>query len=64
VHAVGIILLGPMVYENARVGDGVVFGDAPDFIMGEKKDSVIANCGTFFSLHQPMEFLGHCSYLK
>ncbi len=63
-HAVEIILLGPMVYDNARVGDGVVFGDVPDFIMGEKKDSVSANSGTYFSLHQPMEFLGHCRYLK
>ncbi len=63
-HAVGIILLGPMVYDNARVGDGAVFGDAPDFVMGEKKDSVSANTGTFFSLRQPMEFLGHCRYLQ
>ncbi len=26
-----------MVYDNAHVGDGAVFGDAPDFVMGEKK---------------------------
>ncbi len=38
-HAVGIILLGPMVYNNARGGDNAVFGDAPDFVMGEKKDT-------------------------
>jgi hypothetical protein len=63
-HAVGINLLGPMVYDNACVGDGAVFGDAPDFVMGEKKDSVCANSGTYFSLHQVMEFLGHRRYLK
>ncbi len=63
-HAVGIILLGPMVYDNAHVGDGAGFGDTPEFIMGEKKDSVSANSGTFFSLCQPMEFLGHCRYPK
>jgi hypothetical protein len=34
---VGIILLGPMVNDNAHVGDGAVLGDAPDFVMGEKK---------------------------
>jgi hypothetical protein len=45
-HAVGIILLGPMDYDNVHLGDGAVFGDAPDFIMGEKKDSVSANSGT------------------
>jgi hypothetical protein len=49
-----------MVYDNAHVGDGAGFGDAPDFIMGEKKDSVSGNSGTFLSLRQPMEFLGHC----
>ena len=61
---VGIILLGPMVYDNSRVGDGAVFGDMPDFSMGEKKDSVSANSGTYFSLRQPIEFLGHCRYPK
>ncbi len=63
-HVVGIILLGLMVYDNARIGDSAVFGDAPDFVMGEKKDSVSANSGTFFSLRQPMEFLGYCRYPK
>jgi hypothetical protein len=53
-----------MVYDNAGIGDIAVFGDAPDFVMGEKKDSVSANSGTFFSLHQPMEFLGYCRYPK
>jgi hypothetical protein len=53
-----------MVYDNARVGDDAVFGDAPDFVMGENKDDVSANSGTFFSLRQPMEFLGHCRYPK
>ncbi len=61
---VGIILLGPMAYDNARIGDGAVFGDAPDFFMGEKKDSVSGNSGTFLSLRQPMEFLGRCRYPK
>ncbi len=61
---VGIILLGPMVYDNACMGDGAVFGDAPDFITGEKKDNVSANSGTYFSLRQPMEYLGHCRYPK
>jgi hypothetical protein len=64
VHVVGIILLGTMVYDNARVGDSAVFGDAPGFVMGEKKDSVSTYSGTFFSLRQPMEFLGHCRYPK
>ncbi len=32
--------------------------------MGEIKDSVSANSGTFFSLRQPMEFLGHHEYPK
>jgi hypothetical protein len=53
-----------MVNENACVGDGAVFGDAPDFVMGEKKDSVSANSGTYFFLRQPMKFLGHCRYPK
>ncbi len=35
-----------MDYDNVHLGDGAVFGDAPDFIMGEKKDSVSANSGT------------------
>jgi hypothetical protein len=48
VHVVGIILLEPMVYDNARVDDSAVFGDVPDFVMGEKIDSVNANSGTFF----------------
>jgi hypothetical protein len=64
VHLVGITLLGPMVYDNARVDDGAIFGDVPDFVMGVKKDSVSANSGTYFSLHQPMEFLGHRRYPK
>jgi hypothetical protein len=51
-----------MDYDNACIGDGAVFGDEPYFTMGEKKDSVSANSGTYFSLHQPMEFLGHCRY--
>jgi hypothetical protein len=53
-----------MVYDNARIGDSSVFGDAPDFVRGEKKDSVSSNSGTFFFLHQPMEFLGHRRYPK
>ncbi len=61
---VGIILLGLTVYDNVRVGDSAVFGDAPDFVMGEEKDSVNANGGTYFSLCQPMELLGHCRYPK
>ncbi len=48
-YMVGIILLGPMVYDNALVGDSAVFGDAPDFVRGEKKDSVSSNSGTYFS---------------
>jgi hypothetical protein len=53
-----------MVYDNAHVGDCAVFGDAPDFIRGEKKDSVSSNSGTYFSLCQPMEFLGHPRFPK
>jgi hypothetical protein len=53
-----------MVYDNACVGNGAVFGVAPDFVMGEKKDSVSGNSGTFLSLCQPMEFLGYCRYPK
>jgi hypothetical protein len=26
-----------MVYDNTCVGDGAVFGDVPDFVIGEKK---------------------------
>jgi hypothetical protein len=63
-HAVGIILLGPMVYDNTPIGDGAIFGDEPDFVMRKKKDSVSANSGTFFSLRQPIELLGHCRYPK
>jgi hypothetical protein len=63
-YVVGIILLGLMVYDNARIGDGAVFGDEPDFVMGEKKDNVSDNSGSFFSLRQPMEFLGHRRYPK
>jgi hypothetical protein len=61
---VGIILLGLIVNYNARAGDGLVFGDVPDFVMGEEKDSVSGNSDTFFSLRQPMKFLGHCRYPK
>jgi hypothetical protein len=64
VHTVGIILLWPMVYDSARVGDCAVFGDAPDFVRREKKDSVSSNSGTYLSLHQLMEFLGHRRFLK
>jgi hypothetical protein len=48
VNAVSIILLGPMVNDNPRVDASAVLGDAPDFFMGEKKDSVSGNSGTFF----------------
>jgi hypothetical protein len=32
--------------------------------MGDKKNSVSGNSGTFFSLCQPMKFLGHCRHPK
>jgi hypothetical protein len=51
-----------MVDYNAGAGDNMVLGDTPDFVMGEKKDSVSGNGDTFFSLCQPMKFLGHCRY--
>ncbi len=63
-NVVGIILLGMMANYNARVGDGAVLGDAPDFVMKEKKDSVSGNSDTFFFLCQPVKFLGHCRYPK
>jgi hypothetical protein len=50
-----------MVYDNVCISDCAVFGDAPEFVMEEKKDSVSSNSGTYFSLHQ---FLGHCRYPK
>ncbi len=53
-----------MVDYSAYIGDGVVLGDMPDFFMGEKKDSVSGNSDTFFSLRQPMKFLGHCRHPK
>ncbi len=53
-----------MVDDNARVGDSAVLGDTPDFVKGEKKDSVSGKGDTFFSLHQPMKFLEHCRYPK
>ncbi len=59
-----IILLGPMVNYNAHVGNGAVLGDAPDFVMGEKKGSVSGNSDTLFSLRQCMKFLGYCRYPK
>ncbi len=49
---------------NAHVGDSAVLGDTSDFVMGEKKDSVSGNSNSFFSLHQPMKFLGHCKHPK
>ncbi len=66
-HAVGIILLGPMVYDYACIGDGAVFGDAPDFFMGEKKDSVSANSGTSLpcaSLWSSLDIAGTQSGLR
>ncbi len=53
-----------MVNYNVSVGDGAVLGDTSDFIIREKKDSVSGNSDTFFSLRQPMKFLGHCRYPK
>ncbi len=53
-----------MVGYNARVGNSTVLGDMPDFIIGEKKDSVSGNGDNFFSLCQPMKLLGHCRYPK
>jgi hypothetical protein len=53
-----------MVNCNACVGDGAVLGDVPDFVIGEKKESVSGNSDTFFSLRQPMKFLGLCRYPK
>ena len=44
--------------------DSAVFGDAPDVVRGEKKDSISSNSGTYFSLRQPMEFVGHSRYPK
>jgi hypothetical protein len=64
---VRIILLGPMVYDNACVGDSAVFGDAPDFIRGEKKDSVSSNSGTYFpcvSLWSSLDIAGTQSGLR
>ncbi len=43
-----------MVNDNVHGGDCAILGNAPDFVMGEKKDSVSGNSGTFFSLCQPM----------
>ncbi len=53
-----------MLNDNACVGDDAVSGDVPDFVMGGEKDSISGNNGTFLSLRQPMEFLGHCRYPK
>ncbi len=63
-NVVVIILLRPTVNYNAHLGDSAVLGDAPDFVMGEKKECVSGNSDTFFSLHQPMKFLGHCRHPK
>jgi hypothetical protein len=40
------------------------FGMRLIFFMREKKDNVSGNSGTFLSLRQPMEFLGHFRYPK
>ncbi len=53
-----------MANYNAQVGDSAVLGDAPDFVVGENKDRGSGNSDTFFSLHQPMKFLGYCMYPK
>jgi hypothetical protein len=51
---VEIILLALMVDDNGCIGDSAVLGDAPDIVIGEKKDSVGGNSGTFFSLRQTL----------
>ncbi len=56
-----------MVSDNAHVGDGVVFGDAPDFVMGEKKDSVSATVVPSFpcaSLWSSLDIAGTQSGLR
>ncbi len=53
-----------MANYTARVGDGAVLGDMPDFVMGEKKDSVSGNGDILFSLRKSMKLLGHCRYPK
>ncbi len=62
-NAVGIILLGSMVDYNARVSDGAVLGNTPDFVMGEKKDSVSGNGDTFLLGGPGEEFPIKCFFL-
>jgi hypothetical protein len=66
-HMVGIILLGPMVYDNVRVVDNVVFGDAPDVVMGEKKIVLVPTVVPTFpcaSLWSSLDIVGTQSGLR
>ncbi len=63
-HAVGIILLGPVVDDNLHVGDGAVFGDAPDFVMGEKKDRTVVPSFPCASLWSSLDIVGTQSELR
>jgi hypothetical protein len=59
-HTVWVVLLWAMIDDDSCVGDDAVFGDAPDFIMQEKKDSVSTAGNAFFALCQVMDFFRHC----
>jgi hypothetical protein len=56
-----------MVYDNAHIGDCVVFGDAPDFVMGEKKIVLVATVVPSFpcaSLWDSLDIAGTQSGLR
>jgi hypothetical protein len=52
-----------MVNCNARIGNGGVLGDMPDFVMGEK-NNVGGNSDTFLSFCKSMKSLRHGRYPK
>jgi hypothetical protein len=56
-----------MVYDNACVGNGAVFGDAPDFVMGEKNEVLVATVVPSFpcnSLWSSLDIAGTQSGLR
>ena len=58
-HKVRVVLLWAMIDDKSCVGDDAVFGDALDFVMREKMDSVSTDGNAFFALCQAMEFFRH-----
>ncbi len=49
-----VILLGAVVDNNSCVRDSLIFGNAPDFVMGKIENCVGTNSDTFFALGKAM----------